>query len=147
VSAFLSILIFLADRILIDKVILVVENRAYTLFDLKKHCILTSIVEGKGDWKSCGSEDKLKSIFPEFLSRAILLENIGGNSKKIEDADVKEVLEKAKKTGLKEEDVEDWLKDTMRIKEYVQKSFKGKKEILKEYVETLKKTMRIRIYF
>jgi hypothetical protein len=147
VSAFLSILIFLADRILIDKVILVVENRAYTLFDLKKHCILTSIVEGKGDWKSCGSEDKLKSIFPEFLSRAILLENIGGNSKKIEDADVKEVLEKAKETGLKEEDVEDWLKDTMRIKEYVQKSFKGKKEILKEYVETLKKTMRIRIYF
>lgn len=146
-SAFLSILIFLADRILIDKVILVVENRAYTLFDLKKHCILTSIVEGEGDWKSCGSEDKLKSIFPEFLSRAILLENIGGNSKKIEDADVKEVLEKAKETGLKEEDVEDWLKDTMRIKEYVQKSFKGKKEILKEYVETLKKTMRIRIYF
>jgi len=146
VNLFFLILLFLADRVLLDKVILVVESRAYTLFDLKKHCILTSIVEGK-DWRSCDGEEKLKSVFSDFLSRAILLENVGRNSKKVEDVDVKEILEKAREAGLKEEDVESWVKDTIKIKEYIERSFKGKKEIVKEYVETLKKSMRIRIYF
>lgn len=146
-SLIFPILIFLADKILIDKVILVVENKAYTLFDLKKHCILTSIVEGKQDWKECDTEERLKSMFPDFLFRTVLLENIGGNSKKVESEELKEILEKSRDAGLKEEDVENWMKETMKIKEYIEKSFKGKMEIVKEHVETLKKTMKIKIYF
>lgn len=142
-----SILIFLVDKILIDKVILVVENKAYTLFDLKKHCILTSVVEEKQDWTPCDSEERLKSIFSDFLFRAILLENIGRNSKKVETGGLKEIFQKVKEAGLSEKDVEDWIKDTIKIKEYIEKSFRGKKEILKEHIETLKKNMKIRIYF
>ncbi len=143
----LLFLIFLADKVLIDRVILVVENSVYTLFDLKKHCILTSIVEDEKDWKSCNYEENLKLIFPDFLYRAVLLETIGKGSQKVNVDGIKEILEKAKEAGLKEEDVVRWFEENIKIKEYVESGFKGKMDVLTDHLETLKKGMKIKVFF
>lgn len=146
-SLILTFFIFLTEKILIDKVILVVENKVYTLFDLKKHCVLTSILDGNSEWKSCNSEEVLKNSFSDFFYRTLLLESLGGDSKYVEVEEMKNIIKKAQEAGLSEEDIVNWMKKNAKIKEHVEKSFKGKADILKGHIETLKKNMKIKIYF
>ena len=158
----LVFLIFFAEKVLIDRLILTVEGKAYTLFDLKKDCIFSSLLNDKFSWKLCSSDESLKEHFEGFLNKALLLASMGDEAKlmlsngELEAAEndiimrcggeehVKKVLEES---GLRMEDLLRWIKENLMIKSYTERRFKGRGDALRDYLETLKRTMKIRVYF
>lgn len=158
----LTLLVTAMEKTVIDRVILTVDNRAYTLFDLKKDCILSNLIKNREDgWRSCEQEEFLLERFPAFMEK-VLLYQIAERDSRIQPAE--DELEKAvdefvkknggeegfkalfKKTGLKMRDIVEWTRVTLIVNSYVEKRLRGKEEIMKEHLDAIRKTVKIRTF-